>query len=173
MTLPGTRTETILRLRPLPDSTPLSLTLHTEETERPAFMAYKTMATAIHWAPFPLSTSDIDVLKVSPSGRLLETRFANVFLYTNGHWVTPSGVNIVDGVTRAWLMDHLPVPIVAHPLTIGDLVQASEIFVCNAIRGIWEVTSVSGYSHLKSAYRTADVTRFYDAALATGFKDFP
>ncbi|MEK7298627.1 MAG: aminotransferase class IV [Candidatus Margulisiibacteriota bacterium] len=173
LTLTGSGTDTVLRMRPLPDAIPFSLSLYDEDRERPAFFAHKTMATAIHWAPFPLLSMGTDVLKFSPSGQLLETRFATVFLYVNGRWVTPGNAYIVPGITRGWLLDYLPQFTAESALTRADLAEAEDIFVCNAIRGIQTVIRVEGYPHLKSGAHTDDVRRFYEAARATGFDAFP
>ena len=88
-----------------------------------------------------------DGLMLSPQGSVIEATAANLFALTENGWVTPrlddSGVT---GVMRALLMDEIfpntATAVSIEPIALGQLEQASEIFICNSLRGIIPVTQL-------------------------------
>lgn len=65
---------------------------------------------------------------------------------TTGQWYTPSmSQSGVAGVMRQVLIDSLAVttkPVIIRPLTDNDLPQLSQLFFCNAVRGVMPVSAL-------------------------------
>jgi len=82
-------------------------------------------------------------LLLSEAGALVETLRCNLLLHRAGQWWTPSLDQCgVRGVMRAWLQERLPIREVT--LRVDDLSDADELVLCNSVRGVIPVTSVSG-----------------------------
>lgn len=90
-----------------------------------------------------------DGLMLSADGLVIEATAANLFARTDRGWVTPAlDMAGVAGVMRALLQEDLFVaaamPLAVESLSLGDLERASEIFLCNSVRGIVPVTQIAG-----------------------------
>ncbi|MGB2359470.1 MAG: aminotransferase class IV, partial [Porticoccaceae bacterium] len=76
-----------------------------------------------------------------------EATAANLFARTDRGWITPALDKAgVAGVMRALLQQDLfaaAIPLAVEPLSLSDLEQASEIFLCNSVRGIVPVTQIA------------------------------
>jgi len=81
------------------------------------------------------------------SGRIIEGVYSNLFLVRNGVLFTADLTRCgVAGVMRAELLvqaDALGMAVRVIDLTMADLQQADEVFVCNSVYGIWPVRSVA------------------------------
>lgn len=88
-------------------------------------------------------------LLLDSSGNVIEALSSNVFLYCQGQWLSPRLDKAgVAGVMREVLLEQV-LPALgenAHcrEVAAGELVSADEIFICNAVRGIIPVESISG-----------------------------
>lgn len=84
----------------------------------------------------PIYYSDIQVFEGSNS---------NIFAVIGGKLITPK-TNILEGVTRAVLLEILPpdIPVAAKNFTLEELLSANEIFLTASGKEIVPVTSVDG-----------------------------
>jgi para-aminobenzoate synthetase/4-amino-4-deoxychorismate lyase len=89
--------------------------------------------------------ADRQVLLADETGEVLETDRANVFAVCDGVLLTPpSDGRILPGTTRAAVLRAAAergMPTQSKPLTLGELAQASEVFVTNAVIGVRPVTT--------------------------------
>ena len=84
------------------------------------------------------------------SGRVIEGVFSNIFLVRDGILLTPdlqrSGV---AGVMRAALLAEavrLAIPCHVTDISLEQLQQADELFVCNSVYGVWPVRAFADLS---------------------------
>jgi 4-amino-4-deoxychorismate lyase len=98
-------------------------------------------------------------LMLAMDGRLVCATSANLFLVRSGRLLTPMIRDCgVAGVMRQVVLraaDELGMPIVIGDLEIGDLADADEVFLTNAVRGIRPVFAVPGIGR----YETGEVTQ--------------
>jgi branched-subunit amino acid aminotransferase/4-amino-4-deoxychorismate lyase len=87
-----------------------------------------------------------DALLVDAAGRLLETSVANVFVRLGERLLTPlSPGRCLPGVMRGWLLSHavdLGFEVVEADVTLGELEEADEVWLTNAVLGVRRVGSV-------------------------------
>ena len=89
-----------------------------------------------------------DGLMFDTNGCLVETTSANVFIKTQSHgWTTPDLSHCgVSGVMRSILIDEifpeLQLAVRINHITEIELSAASEIFICNSVKGIVPVTGI-------------------------------
>ena len=95
------------------------------------------------------STGYADGLMLSVDGLVIEATAANLFARIDRGWITPAlDTAGVAGVMRALLQEELftaaALPLRVEPLSLSHLEQASEIFLCNSVRGIVPVIQIAG-----------------------------
>ncbi len=76
-------------------------------------------------------------------GQYIEGTMSNLFIVHQQQLMTPDLSQCgVSGIMREWILHHskLNLPIVVSTLTDKELLNASEIFICNSLHGIWPVT---------------------------------
>ncbi|MCO8170022.1 aminodeoxychorismate lyase [Pseudomonas sp. 21LCFQ02] len=77
------------------------------------------------------------------SGRPVEGVYSNLFVVRDGRLITADLLRCgVAGVMRAELLDQAPtlgIAVEVRDLSMSDLEQADELFVCNSVYGIWPV----------------------------------
>lgn len=107
-----------------------------------------------------------EALMCDPDGQLVSGTMSNLFLVRGGVLLTPrldrAGVH---GVMRRLVLELAPgLGIETHEerLRPGQLAEADEIFVCNALIGVWPVSAVDGWQGSPGR-----VTRRIAAALAS------
>ncbi len=94
-----------------------------------------------------------DCLMFNSYGRLSDSTIANVFIITNGIIKTPAITEgCVDGVMRKYLISCFKkesMPCFEGEVLVDDVLQASEVFLTNAIFGMRWVKKVrtSNYSN--------------------------
>jgi branched-chain amino acid aminotransferase len=99
-----------------------------------------------------------DCILLNPYGNIADATIANVFIVKDGHIQTPPITDgPVDGVMRKYLLPCLrqnDIPYKEVSLTAQDVLQASEVFLTNAIKGISWVKRLgrSGYTNELSTY---------------------
>lgn len=95
-----------------------------------------------------------DAIVLNAHDRVADTTIANLFIVKDGTIRTPSlAEGCVAGVMRRHLLHHLRkenMPVEETMLTIDDVMQASEIFLTNAIAGVKWVKSVGQSSYTNS-----------------------
>ncbi|MFR0716030.1 aminodeoxychorismate lyase [Pseudomonas putida] len=83
-------------------------------------------------------------------GRVIEGVFSNLFLVHQGVLQTADlGRCGVAGVMRGVLLEQavaLGMPVRIGDLSLADLAQADEVFVCNSVYGVWPVRSIPALS---------------------------
>ncbi|TCK18311.1 aminodeoxychorismate lyase apoprotein [Thiogranum longum] len=81
-------------------------------------------------------------------GHIIEGTMSNLFVVSNGVLYTPQLDNCgVAGVMRSVIIDvaaQASRPLEICALSRQDVQQASELFVCNSLIGIWPVTAIDG-----------------------------
>ncbi|CRM06585.1 Aminodeoxychorismate lyase [Pseudomonas sp. 31 R 17] len=89
-------------------------------------------------------------LMLDRSGRVIEGVFSNLFVVRNGVLRTADLTRCgVAGVMRAEILDQaqaLGVPVAVADVSLEQLRQADEVFVCNSVYGIWPVRECAGMS---------------------------
>ncbi|MDD0975481.1 aminodeoxychorismate lyase [Pseudomonas fontis] len=82
-------------------------------------------------------------LMCDQSGRVIEGVYSNLFLLKDGVLLTAGLARCgVAGVMRAALLDSAPdhgIATQVRDLTLQDLAQADEVFLCNSVYGLWPV----------------------------------
>jgi len=109
---------------------------------------------------------------LAADNNVIETTAANLFARTAHGWITPAINNAgVAGVMRmllsAEIFPALTIPVSVKTLSLSQLEQASEIFVCNSLRGIVPVTQIgeSGSDAMVSKL-IGEQTKMLQSALA-------
>lgn len=95
-----------------------------------------------------LATDCQEGLLFSQSGSLLECCFSNIFIVSDEVLRTPDlSLAGVAGVMRRYISDclapSLGLDVQVGTITMADLEQASEVFCCNSLYGIWPVLTCS------------------------------
>lgn len=88
------------------------------------------------WSRRADASEIFDIVFCNERGELCEGSRSNLFLEFDGIWHTPpTAVGLLDGVMRRRLLQDSRVPIVERMLLPDDLLRASAIYACNAVRG--------------------------------------
>lgn len=78
-------------------------------------------------------------------GNLIEGTMTNLFLVISGDLWTPDlNMSGVAGVMRQWILDTMPrygIKTRICNIVPDALQQASEVFVCNSVNGVWPVVA--------------------------------
>lgn len=83
-----------------------------------------------------------EVLLLNESGALTEGAISNIFLQVGDRWITPDlASGVLPGVQRSCLLEQLQ-GAEEREIRLDDLIEASSVYVCNALRGIRPVTSI-------------------------------
>jgi len=88
-----------------------------------------------------------DVLLTNFHGRVVESTVCNVFAIRNGHIYTPPlSEGCIAGVMRAYLLEQVQLggmPFTEKPLEAGEVLEADEVFLSNALRGVLPVRKLN------------------------------
>ena len=94
-----------------------------------------------------------DVVLLNPYDKIADTTLANIFIVKDGLIKTPALTEgCVGGVTRKYLLKCMKeegMPVEETSITVDELMQASEVFLTSAIRGIRWVKEI-GKSNYKN-----------------------
>ncbi len=99
-----------------------------------------------------------DAVILNPYDRIADSTIANIFIIQDGVIKTPPLTEgCINGVYRKYLLQLLrkdSLPYVEEPVTINELLTASEVFLTNAINGIRWISKCgkSSYKNEISAY---------------------
>jgi branched-chain amino acid aminotransferase len=81
-----------------------------------------------------------DCLVINSHGRIADSTIANLFYIKDGKVYTPPlSEGCVAGVMRRFLLTALPAagfPVFEQPVTVEELLQAEEVFLTNALKGV-------------------------------------
>ncbi|MCY7171988.1 aminodeoxychorismate synthase component I [Streptococcus gallolyticus subsp. gallolyticus] len=106
-----------------------------EETCDSPFTYFKT-SYRLH-----IPNSDKEQVFISSDGYLQETSIGNIILEIDGAYYTPPvEVGILDGIYRKYLIQQGEVT--ERYLTKTDLENADHIYVCNSVRGLYEISVI-------------------------------
>jgi len=98
-----------------------------------------------------------DCLILNQYGRIADATIANIFWIKDKTIFTPPlSEGGVAGVARRFLLEQLPssgYTVQEKELPVAELLQADEIFLSNALRGVRQVASIGGRSY------TSDITQ--------------
>ncbi len=96
---------------------------------------------------YQLSNTQLINMQLAESKNIVNDKEYNADYLTNGQWYTPSMAQSgVAGVMRQVLIDTLSTteyPVAIRALQDEDLPQLSQLFFCNALRGIMPMTSLT------------------------------
>jgi para-aminobenzoate synthetase/4-amino-4-deoxychorismate lyase len=113
-------------------------------------------------------------LLIDETGELLETDRANVFAVIDGVLLTPpADGRLLPGVARAATLRAARgrgIKTGQKPLTLGELAEATEVFVTNSVAGLVPVRAIDG---LPLCWVRGPVAARLSAALATNPADEP
>ncbi len=118
---------------------PVSLRIEPQPLRRSPLAGYKTSDRAAYDAGIRTAESvgAFDSLFFGEAGELIEGGRSNVLLRIAGRWYTPPLEDgALPGVMRAALLDDPAWSLQVRRLSQADLAHASEIAVCNALRGV-------------------------------------
>lgn len=92
----------------------------------------------------------LEGLLMNFDGSLVEGTMSNLFLVRQGILETPDlSRSGVKGVCREYILqqaEEWQLPVRESALTLSDLEQAEEVFVCNSVNGVWPVVSYENLS---------------------------
>jgi 4-amino-4-deoxychorismate lyase len=93
------------------------------------------------------------LLLVDEEGKLLETLHHNIFWVIEGKLYTPELKHAgVEGVMRRMILEDwaqtLGLDVTVSSFGIEQLGMATEVFICNSLRGIWPVHSLAAVNQL-------------------------
>jgi branched-chain amino acid aminotransferase len=93
----------------------------------------------------------LDVVMLNDRGTVAEATGTNVFVIRNGVAITPPvTVGILEGITRARLLDQLPgeldVPVAEREIGRSELYAADEVFLCGTLHEIQPVVEIDGFA---------------------------
>jgi branched-subunit amino acid aminotransferase/4-amino-4-deoxychorismate lyase len=103
-------------------------------------------------------------------GRVLEGTFTNVFIVRSGELATPPlSLPILPGVARALVIEaarKAGISVLEEPFTTGELLQANEVFLTNALRGVIPVEKI-GVKNFIPGRLTEDIRMGYNKQIET------
>ncbi|MFT3702844.1 MAG: aminotransferase class IV [Agriterribacter sp.] len=109
-----------------------------------------------------------DCLILNQYGRIADATIANIFWVKDNTVCTPPlSEGCVAGVARRFLIEQLPsagFTVEEKPLAIPELLQADEIFLTNALRGIRSVATFSNHSY--TSIITKQIQQFWQEKLS-------
>ena len=109
-----------------------------------------------------------DCFVVNTRENIADSAIANLFLVKEGTLITPPlSEGGVDGVMRRYLLQQLPaagITVLEKPVSPGELQEADEVFLTNAIKGIRWVRQ-----HGNTVFTCAKTVEIYDRFVKTLF----
>ena len=110
-------------------------------------------------------------LMLDKAAQLVEGTMSNVFLVQKGGLLTPDLTQCgVAGIMRAHVMGRAAqenITVDVRAVTVDELLQADEVFVCNSLIGIWPVRRVDD-----TRYEKGPLTTHLQTCLVRSHDDF-
>jgi len=98
-------------------------------------------------------------------GHMIEGIRSNLFIIEKGHFMTPDlSQSGVSGVMRALILQIQSVEV--KQLTLSEVLNADEVFVCNSVFGIYPVTRIDADGQVLARFKVGPVTRTCQDQLA-------
>ncbi len=138
----------------LDEPSPIRVKLSSERTSSTdVFLRHKTTHRQLYDQQYAAARAEgfDEVLFLNDRGELTEGAISNLFLEHSGQLLTPPlASGVLPGIMRRHLLETRPT---AHEriLTLDDLHTADAIFLCNSVRGIRKVTSLSPASPMHAS----------------------
>lgn len=86
------------------------------------------------------STGCFDVIFTNEKDEITEGSFTNIFIKKNGVFLTPKReCGLLGGIYRQQMLDNPDIKTSEEVIFRHDLENADQIFLCNAVRGLFEV----------------------------------
>lgn len=107
-------------------------------------------------------TDGHDGLLLNTRGEVIEALSSNIFVRYQGQWLTPATTHAgVAGVMRAYLCEQvlppLGIAVATAAITLPQLADADELFICNAITGVLAVAVVKDVGRWPNGAETAAI----------------
>lgn len=98
--------------------------------------------------------------------QVIECLHHNIFICREGRLLTPLLTQYgVEGVMRRWIIEvgapQLGIAVEEQNLALSDLYRAEEVFICNAVRGVWPVSGLA-----QNCWSPGTITRRIQAQIA-------
>lgn len=124
----------------LPLESPVKLLIATQTmSSHDSFLAHKTTLRRTYdqaWQAAEAAGA-FDTLFLNERGEITEGGRCNVFVRFGAQWFTPPlSAGVLPGVMRAVLLDDQSLQASERVLTLKELREADELWVCNALRGV-------------------------------------
>ena len=109
-------------------------------------------------------------LLLDQAGNVIEATSSNLFFVSEGKLITPDlSLSGVEGVMRRLILEQLAPTIGVIPaiksISLTELEQAEELFICNSLAGILPVVSIDFLSTSVMPYGVGSITRQLQIAL--------
>jgi 4-amino-4-deoxychorismate lyase len=116
-----------------------------------------------------------DGLMLDGMGNVIETTSSNLFVVINDELITPDlSQTGVEGVMRRLILERLAPAINLTPrinaISLADIQQADEVFICNSLAGVLPVVSVA-FEPSAVTYKAGSVARQLQTGLEMFFAD--
>ena len=116
-----------------------------------------------------VNSGAVEALMLDTAEFVIEATRCNLFIVRNAQLLTPRLDNCgVNGVMRSVILENaatLGLRAQELTLTLEDLYLADEIFLCNAIAGIWPVIEIDCPPH---TFSIGETTRTFQNAISVG-----
>jgi branched-subunit amino acid aminotransferase/4-amino-4-deoxychorismate lyase len=115
-------------------------------------------------AQFAKSESWDEMILLNADTMICEAIHSNIFIYKSGQYLTPhleSGC--VNGVMRSYLISALKEPVEEREVHLHELLEAEEILLTNAVRGVQWVKEYGGKTYTNN--KAIEVTALLNKSL--------
>ena len=129
----------IQETQPVPEQIVVLSSKHTDSQNRMYYHKTTHRTLYDHASRFALENGYADVIFLNEKGEVTEGATNNVFIQRNGSLLTPPlSCGLLNGIYRQYMLAENPhvQEVVLH---LDDLLEAEEIYICNAIRGLRQV----------------------------------
>ena len=134
-----------------------TLELRQESFQKTPLDRFKTLSWVKNILETRFNTKSDDVLLYNRENYVLETSRANVFFIKGDMLFTPKSSVILPGVTRQFIIDNqdeFGMNVLETSISADHLEEFDEIFLTNALRGIFCVSELERYPQLSSKLKT-------------------
>ena len=103
------------------------------------FLRYKTSERSLYNKYRKLLKPNQEIILHNEFGEITEGSISNIILDIDGNLCTPTvDSGLLAGTYRQWMIDQGK--LIERKLYLNDLYSAAKIYLCNGLRGMWEVS---------------------------------